>query len=86
MKVVGGKNLPSYWERFDRLQRTAQALLGRPVCPKGVFRFKTFEEFNEWKEALRQDYEGPASMKRTSRDKDVLDRKFLEAKLEREST
>ncbi|MFS8085531.1 MAG: hypothetical protein ACMG6H_07860 [Acidobacteriota bacterium] len=53
MKVVGGRNLPSHWERFDRLQRTAQALLGRPISPKGVFRFKTFEEFNEWKDALR---------------------------------
>jgi hypothetical protein len=56
MKLAGGKNLPSYWERFDRLQRTAQALLGRPVSPNGVFRFKTFEEFNEWKETLQQDH------------------------------
>jgi len=53
MKVLGGKNLPSYWERFDRLQRTTHILLGRPVSPRGVFRFKTFEEFNEWKESLR---------------------------------
>ena len=36
----------SYWERFDRLQRTANL----PAGPRGVFRFKTFEEFNEWKE------------------------------------
>ena len=57
MKVVGGKNLPSHWERFDRLQRTAQALLDRPISPKGVFRFKTFEEFNEWKDAInKQDH------------------------------
>jgi hypothetical protein len=56
MKVVGGKNLPSYWERFDRLQRTAQTLLGRPVSPKGVFRFKTFEEFEQWKQTLHQDH------------------------------
>ena len=65
MKVVGGKNLPSYWERFDRLQRTAQALLGRPVSPKGVFRFKTFEEFNEWKETLRRQDSGVAASNET---------------------
>ena len=56
MKIVGGKNLPSHWERFDRLQRTAQALLGRRVSPKGVFRFKTFEEFEQWKQTLHQDH------------------------------
>jgi hypothetical protein len=55
MKMVGGRNLPSYWERFDRLQRTANLLLGRPVSRKGIFRFKTYEEFEEWKRKLRQD-------------------------------
>lgn len=49
MKVVGGRNLPSADERFDRLQRTAHQLLGCGVSPKGVFRFKTFEEFDAWK-------------------------------------
>ena len=50
MKVLGGQNLPPPGERFDRLQRTAGKLLGiTGVCPKGVFRFKTFEEFDEWK-------------------------------------
>lgn len=49
MKVLGGRNLPSQWERFDRLQRTAHILLGRAICPKGIFRFKSFEEFEEWK-------------------------------------
>jgi len=49
MKVVGGRNLPSARERFDRLQRTSHKLLGTGVCPKGVFRLRTFEEFNEWK-------------------------------------
>ena len=49
MKVVGGRNLPAPGERFDRLQRTAHQLLGGGVSPKGVFRFKTFEEFNAWK-------------------------------------
>ncbi|MEQ2007619.1 MAG: hypothetical protein ABMA26_12545 [Limisphaerales bacterium] len=49
MKVIGGRNLPAPGERFDRLQRTSHQLLGCGVGPKGVFRFKTFEEFNEWK-------------------------------------
>jgi hypothetical protein len=53
MKVVGGRNLPPFWERFNRLQRTAHLLLGKGVSPKGVFRFKTFEEFEEWKERYR---------------------------------
>jgi hypothetical protein len=53
MKVVGGRNLPTFWERFNRLQRTAHLLLGKGVSPKGVFRFKTFEEFEEWKERYR---------------------------------
>jgi hypothetical protein len=55
MKIVGGRNLPAFWERFDRLQRIAHLLLGRPICPKGVFRFKTFQEFEEWKNKLRQE-------------------------------
>ena len=49
MKVVGGRNLPAPNERFDRLQRTAHQLLGCGVSPKGVFRFKSFEEFDAWK-------------------------------------
>lgn len=52
MKVVGGRNLPPYWERFDRLQRTAGLLLpagARP--PRGVFAFKTHEDYEEWKKA-----------------------------------
>lgn len=53
MKVVGGRNLPPFWDRFDRLQRTAHLLLGKAVSPKGVFRFKTFEEFEEWKVRYR---------------------------------
>ncbi len=50
MKVLGGKNLPPYWERFDCLQRTAHKLGALAGHPRGVFRFKSFEEFNEWKE------------------------------------
>jgi hypothetical protein len=57
MKVVGGRNLPPYWDRFDRLQRTANLLLGRPVSPRGIFRFKTYEEFEEWKRKLSQEHQ-----------------------------
>jgi hypothetical protein len=53
MKVVGGRNLPPFWERFNRLQRTTYLLFGRSVSPKGVFRFKSFEEFEEWKQQYR---------------------------------
>ena len=49
MKIVGDENRRPVWERFTRLQRRSQLLLGRPVSPKGVFRFKSFEEFDEWK-------------------------------------
>jgi hypothetical protein len=54
MKVVGGRNLPPYWDRFDRLQRTADALLPAEArSPKGVFCFKTHEDFEQWKKSLR---------------------------------
>jgi hypothetical protein len=49
MKVLGGRYLPDHWERFDRLQRTMHKLRGGSGPAKGVYRFKTFEEFNEWK-------------------------------------
>ena len=50
MKVLGGKNLPEYWARFDRLQRTARKLRGRIGSPRGVFRFASFDEFEAWKQ------------------------------------
>jgi hypothetical protein len=49
LKVLGGRNLPDHWERFDRLQRTMHKLRGGKGPPRGIYRFKTFEEFNEWK-------------------------------------
>ena len=48
MKVLGGSLLPP-WERFNRLQRSAAVLLRGRLGPKGVFRFKSFEEFDQWK-------------------------------------
>ena len=53
MKVVGGRNPRPFWERFNRLQRTSHLVFGRAVSPKGVFRFKSFEEFEEWKQRYR---------------------------------
>lgn len=48
MKVLGGRLAP-YWERFDRLQRTAGHLLGNRLGPKGVFRFKSHQDLEKWK-------------------------------------
>lgn len=53
MKVLGGRNLPDDRKRFDRLQRTADKLRqGVWHHPKGVFRFSSFEEFEQWKQNL----------------------------------
>ena len=49
MRTVGGKNLLPKWERFARLQKNASAVAGGIHEPKGVHRFKTWEEFNAWK-------------------------------------
>jgi hypothetical protein len=48
MKVLGGRVAP-YWERFNRLQRSANTLLAGRLGPKGVHRFKTHEEYEAWK-------------------------------------
>ena len=49
IRVVGGKKPRPYWDRFNRLQETANVLLGGIPHPKGVFRFKSWAEFDEWK-------------------------------------
>ncbi len=49
VRVVGGKNVRPARERFDRLQKTAGMLSGGLREPRGVHRFKSWEEFNEWK-------------------------------------
>ena len=48
MKVLGGR-LPKASERFDRLQETAFKLTGGLPYRRGVYRFNTFAEFNQWK-------------------------------------
>ena len=49
IRILGGKNVRPTWERFNRLQKTAELVAGGVREPKGVHRFKTWEEFNEWK-------------------------------------
>ncbi|MEA2346174.1 MAG: hypothetical protein QOF63_4343 [Thermoanaerobaculia bacterium] len=53
----------SYWEEFNRIQRAAQALLNRPLSPKGVFRFRTHEEFEEWKKIHEAELPGMDSIR-----------------------
>lgn len=48
IKVLGGRNLPPYWDRFDRLQRTAARLLQRADAPRGVYRFESHAEAEAW--------------------------------------
>jgi len=49
MRILGANNARTKWERFNRVQKTAQILAGGVREPKGVHRFKTWEEINEWK-------------------------------------
>lgn len=49
IRIVGGKNPRPKWERFARLQKNANAVAGGIREPKGVHRFRTWEEFNAWK-------------------------------------
>lgn len=51
MKVVGRKGrVQSGLVHADAMQRlTLELRRGKPFMPKGVFRFKTFEEADAWK-------------------------------------
>ena len=50
MKVVGRRGQTKVdVVTFDPMQRMANVLRqGRPFVPKGVFRFKSFEEADQW--------------------------------------
>jgi hypothetical protein len=37
-------------EQYDRSAKASELPTDRLAHPKGVFRFRTFEEFNKWKE------------------------------------
>ena len=49
IRVLGGKQTRPFWDRFNRLQANADLLLAGARPPKGVFRFKSWAEFDEWK-------------------------------------
>jgi len=51
MKVVGNRKWrdSDYEESARILLKTIRSLRGgKGICPKGVYRFKTFKEANEW--------------------------------------
>jgi len=51
MKILGnrsGKINPS-WQEANRWLNTIKELRqGKGICPRGVYRFRTFEEADEW--------------------------------------
>ena len=51
MKIVGRKGKPRVdVTTIDSMQRLANELRkGRPFMPKGVYKFRSFEEADEWK-------------------------------------
>lgn len=56
-KVVGKRRPPSAgsetdWAQFDKLQKNFHRLWGGLPFAKGIHRFKTLEEFDEWKSTL----------------------------------
>jgi hypothetical protein len=56
-KVVGKRRMPrpggdSDWERFNQMQVQFHRLWGELPFRKGVYRFKTWESFDEWKTNL----------------------------------
>jgi hypothetical protein len=53
MKVVGALR-KSPWQRFVRLQQTAAKLASGRGQPKGVFRFKSHQECEEWTGSLNR--------------------------------
>jgi len=68
-----GRLKGSVWERFNRLQQNAALVLGDRRHPRGAFKFKTYEEHEDWNREV--------SLQPTVRDKDEADRAWLRAKL-----
>ena len=50
MKVIGRQGAPKVnLETMEQVQKMANALRqGRPLVPRGLWRFKTFEEADAW--------------------------------------
>jgi hypothetical protein len=63
MKVVGRKGRPKVdIITIDPLQKLANELRkGRPFMPKGVWRFKSYEEADAWKLRMLTRHENPDS-------------------------
>jgi hypothetical protein len=63
MKVVGRKRLSKVdVTAINALQKMANELRkGRPFIPKGVWRFKTYEEADPWELRMLTRRENPAS-------------------------
>jgi hypothetical protein len=56
-KVVGKRRPPAAgsdadWTQFNQLQQNFHRMWGSLPCPKGVYRFTSFEQFDEWKTNL----------------------------------
>ena len=52
-KVAGQRRTDRFdWEDVDRLQRTLMELGGAALVPRGVHRFSTFEEADEWMDRM----------------------------------
>ena len=56
-KVVGKRRPPApgseaYWENFNQMQKNFHRMWGGLPFRKGVYRFKTWESFDEWKTNL----------------------------------
>lgn len=62
MLVLGGRNPLPYAERFRRLQRRADLLLGNARCKRGLYLFRSHEEYEAWK--MIQRLRPPASPKK----------------------
>jgi hypothetical protein len=59
VKVLGRRNVRETWSDADRLLRTVITLRGaKPFMPKGVHRFHSFEEAQQW--AVRMQARSPA--------------------------
>jgi hypothetical protein len=51
LKILGRRRqgINPSWEDANRwLHTVAKLRQGKGICPKGVYRFKTFEEADEW--------------------------------------
>ena len=69
MKVVGRKRrVRAGLAQADAMQRLAHELRkGKPFMPKGVFRFKTFEEADAWKLKMLTRHLSPGRRQKTSK-------------------